>query len=170
MGQHHHVSQRRPMSRPVVMRGPVDELIAERRIETLREGAADAMRQTLDRPKVRGIAAKIHQKLAGCWGPSAAAAELIGAPEREYRRCCKGKARNLDILELERIQCLMGICQSLGTLYSGCFDRVDRWLRRRDNGDTCRGKTPYVLLVGASPNVLCLVRQLLAAESVWVSP
>lgn len=145
----------------------VDELIAECRIEALRESAADALRQTLDRLKARSVAARIYQKLADRWDLSLAeAAELIGVPEREYRRWCKGKACNLDILELGKIHCLMGIYQHLGTLYSGHFDRVDRWLRRRNDGDFYRGKAPYDLLVGASPNVFYLVRQQLAAATV----
>ena len=148
------------------MKSTVDELIAERRIEKLRESTADSLRQELDRPKARRVSAKIYQALADRWSLSSAeAAELIGVPELEYRSWCKGNVSNLDLLELEKIHCLMGIYQSLGTLYSGHFDRVDRWLRRRNNGDFYRGKTPYDLLVGASPNVFYLVRQQLAAET-----
>lgn len=145
----------------------VGELIIERRIEELRESARDALSQILERPKARIAAARIYLKLVDRWELSSVqAASLIGISVSEHRHWLNGDVGSLDILELEKIYYLIGIYQHLATLFSGHFDRVDRWLLRQNHGDLYGGKSPYDLLVGASPNVFLLVRQQLAAETV----
>ncbi len=145
----------------------VDELIAERRIEELRGNVSDLLVQFLGRPESRNIAARIYVKLVERWALSTTdAARLIDISTGEYQSWLKGDAENLDVVELEKIQCLVGIYRYLTTLYSGHMDRVERWLCRKNHGDLYRGSSPYELLVGATPNVFYLVRQQLAAQTV----
>ncbi len=145
----------------------IDELIVERCIEELRETVRDLSVQILERPETKNTAARIYVKLVERWALSTVeAARLIDISTGEYQSWLKGDAGNLDIVELEKIQCLIGICRYLTTLFSGHMDRVDRWLCRQNHGDLYRGSSPYQLLVGAPPNVFYLVRQQLAAQTV----
>ena len=117
--------------------------------------------------KVRDTAARVYIQLAERWALSSKeAAEFIGIANHNYRAWLRGDVESLDVVEIEKISCLLGIYRHLTTLYSGHMDRVDRWLRRQNDGDLYAGNSPYDLLLGASPNVFLLVRQQLAAETV----
>lgn len=145
----------------------VKELIVERRIEEIREANSDGVHSLLQQPGVRDVAARVYTKLADRWGLSSKeAAKFIGITDRDYRSWRQGDVESLSVIEIEKISCLLGIYQHLATLYSGHMDRVDRWLCRPNHGDLYCGRSPYDLLVGASPNVFYLVRQQLAAETV----
>lgn len=145
----------------------VDELIAERKLEELREIIKGKLSQFVDRPKVRNVAARLFAKLTDLWGLTALESRtLVGISKSEQESWLSGDVANLGIVEFEKIACLIGIYSNLFTLYSGHADRVDRWLRRRNDGDLFRGSTPYEFLAGESPNVFYLVRQQLAAETV----
>ncbi len=148
-------------------RSLVDELIAERRVEEFRENIGDKLRLDAGNPEFRRVAGNAFAAMAGEWGLSAVeAAALLSASDREYQKWIAGDFAHVDTEHLEKISCLMGIYRYLATLYSGHFDRVGAWLKRKNAGVLYGGKTPYDLLVGAEANAFHLVRRDLAASTV----
>ncbi len=145
----------------------VTKLIDDRKIEKLREIVREYLSRLIEQPSTRKVAVRLFIKLSDLWGLTGLESRsLINITESDQESWLSGDVANLDIEELEKIECLIGIYSSLFTLYSGHADRVDRWLCRRNDGDFFRGSTPYELLKGACPNVFYLVRQQLAAETV----
>ncbi len=145
----------------------VDELITDRKIDELREIVKEHLSPHVNQPSVRRVAARLFIKLADLWGLTALEARsLIGISESDQESWLAGDVASLEIKELEKIECLIGIYSNLFTLYSGQADRVNRWMRRRNDGDIFQGNTPYEFLTGASPEIFQLVRQRVAAETV----
>lgn len=138
----------------------VDELILDRQIEEFRENIKGDLRHFIDKARVREVAARIYSKLSDNWGLSKPqSAALIGRSEDDLNCWRNDDARSLNVEDLEKISCLLGIYSWLFTLYSGHAERVHRWLLRENHGERYEGKAPFELLSGASANTFQSARR-----------
>lgn len=145
----------------------VNELILERHLEEFRESINDDFRGLIKQPRVREVAARIYIKVVSRWELSSKdAAKFIGTSYHDYQAWLWGDAESLDIVELEKIWCLLGIYRHLGTLYSGHIDRADRWIHFQNFDGLFGGRSPYKVLEGSAPDVFHLVLRYVAALTV----
>ena len=145
----------------------VDELIAECRIEELRECIKGGIDLASENPRFRRVAGRLFIGMVSIWGLShSQVAELLGVSPAIYGQWENNEFSSINSELIEKISCLIGICKYLDTLYSGKVDRIGRWLSTRNSGAVFDGKSPFELLAGSDPSVFHLVRRTVAAMTV----